>query len=412
LRRAGWVIWVLQLASLLLTIGVGLAAPASSRQSSWGAQGLIAELAYLVLTFSFPCVGMVVIQRQPRNAFGWVLLVGVGLGVAMSSLLDSWATYGLVVQPGSLSGAGLAASLNEGIWVWVIGSVGIFLILLFPDGRLPSRGWRWLPWTGAVTIIVIELSIAFTPSTLTEGPIPGMANPVGVPALEQPLFVALAVTLPLLPLCIVASALALLTRFRRSQGVERQQLKWLAAAGALVAVCYFAAMAAQLTNSSSSADADPAWITLLQNLVLASFIALPIAIGTAILRYRLYDIDIVIKRTLVYSTLTVTLVATYLLLVLVLQVLLRPLAGDSDLAVAASTLTVAALFRPLRSAIQGVVDRRFFRSRYDAARSLERFSASLRHELDLDTMSTDLRAVVRDTMQPEHVSVWLREDGS
>jgi hypothetical protein len=260
-----------------------------------------------------------------------------------------------------------------------------------------------------VTIVVVTIAITFLPGTLEEGPQPDMANPLGFQP-TQPIFtVLLTIFLPLLPLCIVASAAALILRFRRSQGTERLQLKWLATAGAVVAVLYLLTMVSVgLAELTSLIDERAGWLTALQSASILTFLLLPAAIGVAILRHRLYDIDLVINRALVYGTLTATLASTYLGSVLLLQLLLDPLTSQSDLAVAGSTLAVAALFRPARARIQGSVDRRFYRSRYDAARTLDAFAASLRHQLDLDAVGTDLRTAVTDTVQPAHVSLWLR----
>ncbi len=409
LRRAGWATWLSGLAVMLSALVLALIAPLSASESSWGTPGFWAELAFTLMTFSFPCVGLLIVHRQPANRFGWLLLLGVGMASGLSTLLDSYAVFGLVVVPGALPGAAVAAAVNEGSWVWIIGAVGIFVILLFPDGRLPSPHWRWLARLAAIVMALITMVIALGPGKLTEGPVPGMINPIGIESWEKPLFGLLLSTLPLLPACIVAAALALVQRFRRSRGVERLQLKWLAAAGALVATFYLLAMVGQLLKPGAlSGGADPAWLIAFQNVVIASFALIPAAIAMAILRYRLYDIDRVINRTLVYGALSAMLVATYLVSVLILRFVLDPLTGESDLAVAASTLAVAGAFGPLRSRVQRVVDRRFFRSRYDAARTVEAFSGRLRQEVDLAAVSTDLGAVVRETMQPGHVSLWLR----
>ncbi len=409
LRRAGWATWLFWVATLVLALVLSLLAPASATQSSWGTPGFLAELAFTLMAFSFPCVGLLIIHRQPANRFGWLLLLGVGTAIGLSTLIDSYAVYGLVVSPGALPGAAVAAAINEGSWVWLIGAIGIFVILLFPDGRLPSPRWRWLAGLAGIVMTLITVVIALGPGKLTEGPVPGMVNPIGVESWEKPLFGLLMVTLPLLPGCIVAAAVALVRRFRRSRGVERLQLKWLATAGGLVATIYLLAMVGQFVKPGAfSGGADPTWLLVFQNLAIASFALIPAAIAMAILRYRLYDIDRLINRTLVYGALTAMLVATYLVSVLVLRLALDPLTGQSDLAVAASTLAVAGAFGPLRSRVQRVVDRRFFRSRYDAARTAEAFSGRLRQEVDLEAVSTDLGSVVRETMQPTHVSLWLR----
>jgi hypothetical protein len=215
----------------------------------------------------------------------------------------------------------------------------------------------------------------------------------------------------LIPTTIVASAVALVGRYRRSRAEERVQLKWLTAAGATVACLYLVAMAGSLTYVFSDSRADPVWGQVLDQVALVSFGLIPIAIGMAILKHRLYDIDLIINRTLVYGALTAVLATTYFGIVVLLQGLV-PGAGDSDLTIAASTLAVAALFRPLRARVQSFIDRRFYRRKVDAQHTLESFSSRLRDDVDLDHLSADLLGVVRDTMQPEHASLWLRRASS
>ncbi|WP_432479043.1 hypothetical protein [Nocardioides sp. GXQ0305] len=407
LRRAGWATWLFHLSVLLVGLALALAIPDPT--STWGSAGFALEAAFVLMAFSFPCVGLVIVHRKPPNRMGWLLLLGVGMALSLPSLLDEYAAYTLVVDPGVLPGGAVAAGLVESSWIWLIGSIGIFVILLFPDGHLPSPGWRWLPPVALSAMVVLALGITVGSETLTEGPVDGVANPMFVESVERAQLFVLQLVLPLMPACMVAAAVALVQRFRRSSGVERQQLKWLAEAGVIVATCYLAAMVGQFLKPDAFSAEDPAWLLVLQNLSLASFGLLPVAIGIALLRHRLYDIDRILNRTVVYAVLTATLVGTYLVSVLLLRVLLDPVTGDSDLAVAASTLAVAALFRPVRGRIQQAVDRRFYRSKYDATRTVEAFAARLGQEVDLDEVSTDLRLVVRDTVQPEHVSLWLRE---
>jgi hypothetical protein len=205
----------------------------------------------------------------------------------------------------------------------------------------------------------------------------------------------------------VACAVGLVRRFRRSRGVERQQLKWLATAGAVVASVFLISIVTSAV--AAPAGREPAWLLVLNQLSFLLWALLPISIGIAILRHGLYSIDVVINRALVYGSLTASLALAYLGSVLLLQLVLSPLTDQSDLAVAVSTLAVAAVFRPARARIQDVVDRRFYRGRYDAARTLESFSERLRHEVDLESVSADMRDVVQQTVQPIHVSLWLRD---
>jgi hypothetical protein len=220
--------------------------------------------------------------------------------------------------------------------------------------------------------------------------------------------------LPLLPLCMVASVLSLVLRYRRSRGEERQQIKWIAFAASFVGLLYLIAMVCAFIFPSGSwfQAGSPLWLDLLGYAALISFTLVPIAVGFAVLRYRLYEIDIIINRTLVYGSLSAMLVALYFGGVAMTQAIIQALTGREDLpqlAIAASTLVIAALFNPLRRRIQSFIDRRFYRSKYDAAKTLEAFSAKMRDDTDLNTLRSDILAVVRETMQPEHVSLWLRE---
>jgi len=404
LRRTAWAVWWLQVAAVAIGLPIDLSANQGDN-SSWGSGGDLAEAALYLVVLVFPLTGLLILIRQPRNTIGWVLQ-GVGLTWGGGVAIDAYASYGLVLEPGSLPRADIAAALNEGTWAPFIGLMGTFLILLFPDGHLPSPRWRPVAWLSVLSMTAVNVLITFEPGPLEESALPSMTNTLGLEAARLPLAILLGVFLPLLPLCILASAVALILRFRRSRGIERQQLKWLATAGSVVAVVYLVTMVSTLM--ASFMEEQPAWVSGLQSLSLLSFVLLPLAIGTAVLRYRLYDIDIVINRALVYGALTATLGGVYLGSVLLLQLVLSPLTDQSDLAVAGSTLAVAALFGPARRRIQTVVDRRFYRRRYDAARTVESFTGRLRREVDLEAVSADLRAVVRDTVQPAHLSLWLR----
>jgi hypothetical protein len=330
---------------------------------------------------------------------------------------EGYSTYGLSVPDSVPFPVTINALLYAWLWVPTVGLIGIYLILLFPNGKLPSRRWRPFAWFAGV-VIVLESLIVF----LTPGPLDGLGgarNPFGLDG--YPLLEVLGWGfLLMLPLCMLASASSLVLRFRRSGGEERQQIKWIAFAASFMGSVYLLIMSAGLITWLISAPGvvsdlgtQTLWGALLEDVMLLSFAAIPVAIGFAVLRYRLYDIDVVINRTLVYGSLTVALVALYFGGIVVLQRLFVLLTGQqSTLAVVASTLLIAALFTPLRRRIQSFIDRRFYRSKYDARKTLEAFSVKLREEMDLEALNEDLVGVVRETMQPAHVSLWLRPESA
>lgn len=361
-----------------------------------------ADPLFAVIPASFAIVGILILGRQPRNRIGWILMV---IGLAWVVPLES---YGGFAYSRGLPGGALFIALSGPTWVPPIGLMGTVLLLRFPNGRLPSSRWKKVEWLAVGAICVTVVAILFGPRDLAEEGYPGLVNPLGIDALE-PLLNALLVFLLLIPISIVASAISLILRFRRSTGIERLQLKWLTSAAAAVAVIYLIAMLASL-NSEWGGATTPPWMLFLQNASFASFTLIPIAIGFAILRYRLYDIDLVINKTLVYGSLTALLAGIYIGGVVGLGALVRAVTDQrgNALVIAASTLAVAALFRPARRRIQAFIDRRFYRRKYDAARTLESFSARLRDDVDLDSLAGELVGVVRDTMQPSHVSLWLR----
>jgi hypothetical protein len=401
-RTASWLAWSLAgLCVAMFVASVVLHVLAYSSQEPTSTGDTLSELLIFLSFLAFPIVGALITSRHPKNPVGWICLA-VGLFWTLIFLGDS--------IPGSGPYPVTIAALTQAIWIPPIGLLGIYLILLFPDGKLPSRRWRPLAWLSGVVMVLASVRITFGPGPL-EGH-PGVRNPFGLEGTLAWVATAGIAILLLLPLCMVASALSLVLRYRRSRGEEREQIKWIAFAASVVGLLYLIAMVSSLTFSGPwGAAGTPLWLGLLQQASLVSFTAVPIAVGFAVLNYRLYEIDLIINRTLVYGSLTVTSVALYFGSVVLLQGALRSLTGqESQLAVVASTLAIAALFNPLRRRLQGLVDKRFYRSKYDAAKTLEAFSAKLRDKTDLEALNNDLLGVIRETMQPAKASLWLRPD--
>jgi hypothetical protein len=408
-RAASWLAWLLAGLSVALFVAAAtLYALARSAPvpDSWDVNFNIAGLLGSATFLAFPGVGALIASRQPRNPVGWILIAD-GLLWTTTDMLDNYSVYGMA-SPGSVPFPLGAAGINNWLWVPQVGLLATFVFLLFPDGRLPSRRWRPLAWLCGVVIVSVSVGVMLSPGSLDT--LKGMRNPFGLEATPWVTTVAYAI-LPLLPLCMLASALSLVLRYRRSKGDERQQIKWIAFAASLVALVYLITMVASFTHPSEAWTTAGSvwWLNLLTIAALLSFVTIPIAVGVAILKYRLYDIDLIINRTLVYGTLTATLVALYFGGIVVSQRLFVLLTGQkSTLAVVASTLLIAALFTPLRRRIQRFIDRRFYRRKYDAAKTFQAFSAKLRDETDLNALNAELVGMVKETMQPAHVYLWLR----
>jgi hypothetical protein len=366
---------------------------------------LISEVlvTFAIWTVSFSVVGALISSHRPENLIGWIFLAAA-LCCGLLSAGDQYAIYALLTNPGSLPLGAEASWLGQWIWAPGQGLILVFLPLLFPDGRPPSRRWRPVAWLGGLSI-----GLAVVSSAILLWPERGPALVTGD---ESPSHVVdvllLFAAVPLMLVAGLGAAISLLVRFRRARGDERQQIKWFASAAALTLFWMIVFVNVFWELLSAGDGLLEAIGALLGLLVIPS---IPIATGIAILRYRLYDIDLLINRTLVYGSLTAALAALYFGGIVVLQRLFVLLTGQqSTLAVVASTLLIAALFNPLRRRVQALVDRRFYRSKYDAARTLEAFGSRLREETDLNTLTNDVMSVTRETMQPAHVSLWLRPD--
>jgi hypothetical protein len=363
-----------------------------------GAQAPATPLFLAPMVVAWASVGAVVASRRPGNAIGW-LFCGVGVGLAVTGATYAYALYALYGVAGGLWGGATAAWITSWLIVPALFIGPVYLFLLFPDGRFLSRRWRIFALLLLAFSVVSLAGNALRPDLFRDA-YPGFTNPAGVGGAAGRVLGALdqAGSHLLGPSVFLGAAAAMIVRFRRAGERERQQLKWIAYVAVFTAVAVPAAFLA-----GNGPLAFVAW-----SVVLVGLFSIPVAAGMAILRYRLYDIDRVINRTLVYALLTASLGLVYIGTVLLLQRLMSTFTSGSGLAVAVSTLAVAALFRPARSRIQEAVDRRFYRHNYDAARTLENFSARLRDEVDLDALAGELRTVVSETMQPTHVSLWLR----
>jgi hypothetical protein len=388
----GWALWALTL----------LAIPAVAWLDQLLRRAGLAELAWLHLSsipqmaaaVSAATVGAVLTARRPRHPVGWLLL-GLGLSLTLWGLTFAYTRYGLVARPGALPAAAYLAGFHTGsglIWL----SCASFVLLLTPTGSPPSPRWRWWARVAAAAPVVWLLTSVIHPAPLYPE-YPAIGNPLAVPFLPRGLLdVAQPAAAVVILVSLVVGAVSLVGRFRRARGTERQQLRWMAWGAGLIAVALLTAVAALGLE-------DQFHLTDLALGVTAA--VLPLATGAAILQYRLYDLDRIISRTLAYGLLTLLLGGGYAVVVLGLGQLLG---RESPLVVAAATLAVAAVFQPARRRIQQQVDRRFNRRRYDAAQLIASFRTRLRDEIDLDTLTGELLAVVHQTIQPTQASLWLR----
>ena len=409
--RLAWAIFGFNALIFAGTVGFSLFNFWAEGSSGWDATvgSALAAAAF----FSFPAVGLLVASRQPRNAIGWILLA-IGLAWESYFLVDGYLRYAWETHPGALWRPDLVLVLTSWLWVPAVGLMGTFLVLLFPDGRLPTPRWRPLARLSALAMILLSVAGPLMPVPLAEvgggsdlAP-RGVANPLGLQGLS-PFLGVISVAVGLLVLCIVGSAASLVHRFRRSRGRERLQLKWVAAAAATVAVAYLLFMASGFVDALDD-QRRSTWVGIAESVVPLSFVLIPVAAGAAILKHRLYDIDSIINRALVYGALTAALALVYVGAVVGVGAIVRAVTRQesNNLAVAASTLVVAGMFGPLRRGIQSFIDRRFYRHKYNAEQTLADFSAGLRDQVDLDSLNAELVGVVTRTVQPSLVSLWLK----
>jgi MFS family permease len=358
----------------------------------------IADLTQAIVLAVFGVTGALILSHQPRNAVGRLMMLE-------GTLIFAWPvakTYeSLAAPPAQPSALFLLGLWFAGwSWLWLIFPL-LFVILYFPTGRLPSPRWRWLRALGLGLVVYFMVVLALLPELNAPGEPPPwtVPNPIGIASLafSMPVWSVLLLTL------VFGSVASLFVRFRRADPVERSQLKWLLYAGGVFLVVY----------AGAGFGADMGGSDIFEVALVLSILSLPVAIAVAILRYRLYDIDLVIRKTLLYAVLTALLALVYFGSVILLQQVFGALTGieQSTLAVVISTLAIAALFTPLRRRVQDAIDRRFYRKKYDAQQVLAQFAQTARDETDLDALLAELVRVVDETLQPEHVSVWLRPQG-
>jgi hypothetical protein len=399
-RAARVISWVVLPVAVVLMLGrIYFSALNRAADVPLAAAIVVSTLLELVV-LGFIALGLLVAYRRPRNPVGWII-AGASLTALASDLVESYGVYALITDPGSIPGGEVMAWVSNWMFIPVIFAAPSMLFLLFPDGNLLSRRWRPVFW-----IVILSTCAAMTSSILqpvmSDAPFDGVVNPLVADPPRALLAPLSYIGWPGMAASFLVAALAMILRLRRSRGAERQQLKWLAAAAAVLPLASAAGVASYYLGYESIAG------------LLAACSILPIflAAGYAVLRYRLYDIDVIVNRTLVYGTLTVILALVYFGSIVVLQRTFVFLAGGgSQLTIVASTLAIAALFNPLRRRLQSFVDHRFYRQKYDARQTLEAFSIKLREETDLDGLSAELLAVASDTMRPEHASLWLRPSG-
>lgn len=353
-----------------------------------------------ILSFlAFPALGALIVSRRPKNTVGWIFCA-IGLGTGATAFSAGYVQHALATGADAQLATGLLDAVGNGMWVVNLG-LGSLLLYLFPDGRLPSRRWRPFFWLDVAALVVTSLSDLLRPGPLEQvGERRLVANPFGIPAATPLLDAGDVIGHVLLVPLVLAAIVSLIVRYRHAHDAQRRQIKWFVYGAALMALLI--AVTASIFPEQSVGSSLGFGV---------AFVMLPLGAGIGVLRYRLYDIDVLINRTLVYGSLTALLAALYFASVIGMQQLVRLVSGaqaeNNPLVIVLSTLLIAALFQPLRHRIQAGIDHRFFRAKYDATRTLDAFAASLRSEIELAQLSDHLVGMVEETMQPAHVSLWL-----
>ncbi len=386
-----WFTWALYLVIAIVTL------PFQMKNTP---SGLLSDIFNALVLLAFATVGALIASRRPQNPIGWIYCIGTLLW-ALGNFMKEYAVYALITVPGSLPAGALMGVF--GGWAGAMGwfLMLTFLLLLFPNGHLPSPRWRPLARLIVGLLVAFTITFLLAPTNQSDTRLAAVRNPLGISGAQDLLNLLNTLIVLGLMVTIIACIVAVVLRFRRARGDERQQLKWFAY-GTTLSILMLIIIAFSVFSN----------VNISGTFFYLSVVCIPISAGIAMLRYRLYDIDVLINRTLVYSSLTVLLVGLYVGLVLALQALVRSVTGSlsqQPLVIVASTLVIAALFQPLRRRIQAFIDRRFYRRKYDAAKTLAAFSATLRNEVDLNQLREHLIAVVKETMQPAHVSLWLRK---
>jgi hypothetical protein len=402
---AAWVPTVALVAMALFLLAGNGPAPSFGRFGAAYGQRTVAAVAGASCTLAFATVGAIIVRHRRRQPVGWLFCV-VGLALAVQAFAAFYATRAVVARPGSLPGGEVMGWVGTWISAPAILLIPLYCFLLFPDGRLPTTRWRLVAWLDGLTLAAATVGLAFRPGPLVV--LPSAANPFALSGIAARLASGLVTAgIVLFPLAAAASVGALILRLRRAGGIQRQQLRWFASAAALVALIAIPVVPGQFV-------APAGWAAGALVVMVVAIACLPVSAGIAILRYRLYDLDTLLNRTLVYGTLTTVLAVGYAGIVLAVGAVLAGAGvsgtggNGSSLAVAVATLAVAAMFQPARRRVQRLVDRRFNRRRYNAGRTLEAFAAHVRQQTDLDALVTELLAVVDRTMEPTQVSLWLR----
>lgn len=352
--------------------------------------------SFVIISATLATVGWLIARHRSDNAIGWIFSFAGFVGAILVAA-EQYGVYATVYRPGSLPAGDIVDWFGSLLYPVSLGSLIVYGFLLFPDGRLPHGHWRLAAFLGPIGIVMMVLPLAIRP-----GPVDSIAaatNPFGIGGAGDSYNKLVGTGGMVLAAASLGAVTSLVSRMRRSVGVGRQQIKWLVYAAIFVPILL-------PVGGMLAADRWPGKVV--QTAVIVAIAGVPVGAAIGILRYRLYEIDRIISRSLAYAVLSVVLAGGYVMLVFLFGLVFRPLTGSSDLSVAASTLAVAALFGPARRRVQGFTDRRFNRTRYDAVQTIDTFSMRLRSEIDLVSLDAELRGVVSQTMQPARVSLWLR----